>query len=93
MTTQLLDQLRRDNAVCSENEAHVQDIICALQKLDRANISLNVVIHANDLDMIPHSHLEELMNVFVIDRLNKIQQKLTNIQEAFDVLCVENISL
>ena len=70
---------RRDSAVRSKNEAHVQDIICALQKLDRANISLNVVIHAHDLGMIPRSHPEELMSISVIDCLNKMEQKLTNL--------------
>lgn len=82
---------RRDSAVRSVKEAHIQDIITALQKLDAQDNLPRLAIDAQSLGIIPRSHPEELNDISVMDRLNKMEQKFSALQEALDSIYAENI--
>ena len=72
-------QNRRDSTARTEKEAHVQDIINALQRLDATDKVPNLVIDARSLHMIPRSHPEELNNISAIDRLNRLEARMGSI--------------
>ncbi len=60
--------------------ATVDDIMNALVKLDAASRMPNVVILARDLHLIPRSHPEELNNISLISRLNRMEKHMSNLQ-------------
>ena len=84
---------RKDTQVRPEKEAHIQDIICALGKLDRVESLPCFAIDAYSLDLIPKSSPEELNNISLVDRLNSIESKFTKFQEILDKTICENIQL
>ena len=47
---------RKDSSSRSEKEAHVQDVITALQRLDREASMPTILIPSSNLDVIPRSH-------------------------------------
>lgn len=61
-------------------EANVADILCAIAKLDKADVMPNVVISATDLGLIPRAHPEELNNISLCDRLVKIEHRINEMQ-------------
>lgn len=48
---------------------------------------------AADLGLLPRSHPEELNNISLVDRLNRMQQRLSNLQESVDRTICENFDL
>ena len=59
-----------------EEEAHLHDILCAINKLDAGSKMPCVVIDAYSLGQIPRSHPEELNNISLLDRLNRLEQRM-----------------
>ena len=51
------------------------------------------VIDAYSLHTIPRSHPEELCDISLVDRLNRLEKQVTTLQEALDFIVCENISL
>lgn len=82
---------RKDSTVRSEKEAHCQDILIALSKLDKADCLPTIAIDALSLGIIPRSHPEELNNISLVDRLNRMEAKLTKMQELLDRTVAENL--
>ena len=76
-----------------EHEAHLQDIFLALDKLDKLQKMPTVVIPAFQLHLIPRSHPEELNNMSLLDRLNRIEKKMADLQFNTDRVIAENISI
>ena len=83
-------QNRKSSSVRSEEEANVLDIITALIKLDRADQLPNVVISATDLGCIPRSHPEELNNISLVDRLAKLEHKVSEMK---NIICKNSIDI
>ena len=63
--------------VRTQKEARIDDILKALQKLDKCNQMPHLVI---DAVSIPRVNLEELNNVSFVDRKNKMEDKLLQLQ-------------
>lgn len=84
---------RKDSTTRSEKEANIQDIIVALNKLDKADVVPKILIDAADLGMIPRSHPEELNNISLVDRLNRLEQRVHNLQDGLDRTVCENVAL
>lgn len=82
---------RRDSLSRPEKEAHLQDILTALGKLDKAAKVPAVAILAEDLHLIPRSHPEELNDISLADRLNRLEHKISCLSEVVDRTMSENI--
>ena len=65
----------------------------ALTKLDKAEQMPLFVIDYFSLATIPKSHPEELNNISLCDRLNQLEQKLSNMQLSVDGVIADNFSL
>ena len=65
-------QRRNDSNSRSVGESHILDIITAWGKLENKDCLPTVVINTLSLGIIPRSHPEELNNITLLDRLNKI---------------------
>ena len=83
----------RDTSVRTQKEAHIDDILKALQKLDKCNQMPHLVIDALSIGALPKVNPEELNNVSFVDRQNKMEDKLLQLQETMDGLITENISI
>jgi hypothetical protein len=86
-------QRRKDSAARTEKEANVLDIISALSKLDEKDQMPCIAIDAYSLHVIPRSHPEELCDISLVDRLNRIEKRMSTMQEILDTVVCENISL
>lgn len=86
-------QRRKDSSVRTEKEANTQDIINAIVKLEERAQMPCFVIDAYSLHVIPRSHPEELCDISLADRLNRLEQRINSLQEAMDSVICENISL
>ena len=53
----------------------------------------NVVISAHQLHLIPRSHPEELNNMSLLDRLNRMEKKMADLQLNTDRVIAENIAI
>ena len=84
---------RRDGSNTSEKEAHAQDIIAALYQLDGAGKTPDIVISALELGAIPRSHPEELNDISMADRLNKMEERLSSLAEVVDRTVATNMTL
>ena len=84
---------RKDSTIRSEKEAHLSDTISALIKLDKADKLPFIVIEAQNLHTIPRSQPEELNNISLADRLNKLESKFDNLQDVLDRTICENIMI
>ena len=72
---------RQDSSKRSEKEAHVNDILCALQKLDKYNKVPFFVVDTLSLGMLPKAHPEELNSLSFIERQNNIEDRVRQLQE------------
>ena len=52
-----------------------------------------VLIDSRDLGVIPSSHPEELNNISLVDRLNRLEARLSGVQEVLDKTVAENLYL
>ena len=75
---------RRGSNVRSEQDANLQVIIAALMKLDKVDKLPCVAIDAGSLGIIPRSHPEELNNISLLDRLNRLEARVTSLQQGVD---------
>ena len=86
-------QNRKTLSLRTEKEAHAEDIIEALKKLNEENHMPRILIDAKDLDKIPRSHPEELNDVSLADRLNQLEQKMSDHGKVLDTYIAQNIVL
>ncbi len=75
------NQRHRDSNKRPAKEAHVSDHFGALTKLDSEDKIAVVLLDALNLRVIPRSHPEELNQISVIDRLNKLEGKVENMNK------------
>ena len=75
---------RRGSNVRSEQDANLQDIIAALMKLDKVDKLPCVVIDAGSLGIISRSHPEELNNISLLDRLKRLEARVTSLQQGVE---------
>ena len=69
------------------------DIISSWMKLGRGNNTSVVAICAENLGIIPRSHPEELNAITLVDRLNQLEQRMTNMQTNMDRMMAHNMNL
>ena len=84
---------RQDTKIRTQREADTMDIISALQKLDSVGKMPMIACNAMSLGLIPKSHPEELNNISLVDRLQRMEYRLTQIQEGLDIVKAENMVL
>lgn len=84
---------RKDSTVRSEKEAHAQDILSALTKLDKSDQMPTILLEATSLAFIPRFHPEEINNASLIHRITLLEEKFTNLQEIMDRTVCENIAI
>ena len=84
---------RKGSSVRSSGEAYLCDILSALVKLDKADKTPLIVISAYSLGAIPRSHPEELNNISLLDRLNQMEQRMSNMQTTIDNVVAQNLML
>ena len=70
--------------LAKEPQVLISDVVGALGKLDAANKMPVVLIDAMSLGLIPRSHPEELRDISVVDRLNRLEQRAENMQGLLD---------
>lgn len=73
--------------------AQLADIFEAHQKLDRAKKLPAVAILSTDLHLIPRCHPEELLPVSAMDRMNRLEQRLTFVTDILDKVEADNALL
>jgi len=84
---------RRDGPNKSEKDSHTNDIITALYQLDAAGETPHIVLSAKDLGCIPRSHPEELNDISMADRLNRMEDRLTSLTQVVDHTVATNLIL
>ena len=77
------------NRPLAKENTHI--IITALGKLDKAEILSNVMIDAYNLGKIPRWHPGELNQVSLADRMLRLENRVTGLQEVVDRHAAENI--
>ena len=88
-----IKQQRRSNNSRSVKEANLLDIINALTVLDKANKMPTIVIDYMSLSLIPRSHPEELSDISLCDRLNKLENRIAKMMETLDSNIAQNMDL
>ena len=84
---------RKGSSARSVAEAHITDIITAWAKLEAQNMQPVVALNAYSLAAIPRSHPEELNNISLVDRLNRLEKRMCNMQVGMDELTAQNLDL
>jgi hypothetical protein len=72
---------RKSTKIRSEADANLMDMIDAFQKLDRADKMPHITISALDLGKIPRSLPEELNSISIVDRLAKLESKVSLMED------------
>ena len=85
--------VRTDSSVRTQKEAHIDDILKAFQKLDKCNKTPHIALDALSLSEIPKFSPEELNSLSMVDRQNRFDTRLNNLQEALDFVIAENLIL
>ena len=70
---------RKSSNTRPDEEAHLNDILCAINELDAGSKMPCVVIDAYSLSQIPRSHPEELNNISLLDRLNSLKEAVSGL--------------
>ncbi len=83
-------QRQKDSSGRSVKEAHLGDIMQALSKLDNEDDSPTIAIDALSLGTIPRSSPEELNDISVADRMNKLEDKMESVLSLLDHYVEEN---
>ena len=86
-------QQRRNNNSRSIKEANTLDIINALNALDKENKLPIIVVDYMSLGIIPRSHPEELSDISLCDRLNKLESRMNSMLKAVDSSVAMNLDL
>ena len=84
---------RRLTSMRSIAEANVQDILDALQKLDRADRLPSIAILSTELGAIPKAHPEEVLPISMADRMNKLEHRMTELMDVVERVVSENAQL
>ena len=84
---------RRNTDDRSSKEAHVQDIIDALRKLEDADALPLFAVTSDQLAQLPRSQPGELLDYSVSDRVARLETKLNRVIETVDFLSNENAAL
>ena len=84
---------RRDGTNKSEKESHTNDILQALIQLDAAALTPIILVNAMDLGSIPRSHPEELNDISMADRLNRMETRLAALTQVVDHNVANNMDL
>ena len=84
---------RRDGSINSEKQSHVEDIVTVLYQLDAVDNLPTITLNAMDLGCIPRSHPEELNDISMADRLNRMEQRLSALSEVVDRTVGINMTL
>ena len=86
---------RRENKLklTLPSEAYVIDIINTCSHLDKYDSLPIIAISDLTLNAIPQSHPEELDNITLADRLNRLEPRMSCIQITLDSLIAENLTL
>ena len=82
---------RRDSNARSIAEAHVQDMLMAMNKLDNADKLPLFMIDAYSLGKIPRWHPEEVNTISLADRMLRTENKVAALQEAVDRNTAESL--
>jgi hypothetical protein len=73
---------RKNTNIRSEENANVDDIVWALQKMDKVEDGMPLfVVSAYNLTKIPRSMPEELNNISVVDRIGTLERKIRRMEE------------
>ena len=84
---------RRESTMRSIEEAHVQDIISSINKLDTAEKLPCFVVDAQNLGKLPRWNPEELNTISLVDRLRQMENIMTNLQEAVNRNTTDNLMI
>ena len=84
---------RRESTARPLEEANTQDIITALCKLDKARQLPNIMAEAFSMDKIPRWQPEEQNQICLADRMLRLENRVTRLQEAMDNNMAENMVL
>ena len=82
---------RRETHARSIEEAHVYDIIVALQKLDDQDALPNFAVDFQSLGKIPRWHPEEINAASLAERMLVMEQRMYQLQQAVDRHAAENL--
>ena len=85
--------LRKESRARPEKEAHIIDILQAIDTLDKDENLPLIVIDAMSLGKIPRSHPEELNNISLCDRLNQLESRFKNMHDIMDRCVTENLAM
>ena len=83
---------RRDTPARSIEEAHIHDILTALQKLDSADQPPTFAVLASDLGKIPRWHPEEMNQASLAERMLRMEQRMSALQETLDNNMAEQLA-
>ena len=84
---------RKETSSRTFNKANIIDIMQTISQLDKSDSLRNVAINARSLQLIPRSHPEELNNISLVDRLNRLEARMTNMQTQLDGVTAHNMFL
>ena len=84
---------RKETSARTIKEANIIDIMQAISQLDKSDSLPNVAINARSLQFIPRSHPEELNNISLVDRLNRLEARMMNMQTQLDGVTAHNMFL
>ena len=84
---------RKETSARTIKEANIIDIMQAISQLDKSDSLPNMAINARSLQFIPRSHPEELNNISLVDRLNRLEARMTNMQTQLDGVTAHNMFL
>ena len=84
---------RKETPSRTFNKANIIDIMQTISQLDKSDSLRNVAINARSLQLIPRSHPEELNNISLVDRLNRLDARMTNMQTQLNGVTAYNMFL
>ena len=88
-----LNTARRGSPTKPKQDFELDDILDSLATMDGLGINPNIVLSADDLHMIPRSHPEELCDISVVDRLNRMEKQIDYLPNTLDFAIAQNINL
>ena len=88
-------QPRRGSNIRPKHEFELDDILDALATcmLEGGDQMPDISISAYELHLIPRSHPEEIMNISVVDRLNRMERRIDGLQGSLDSTIAQNMEL
>lgn len=84
---------RIDSTGRTVKEAHTEDIITALAKLDKAEKVPLFAIDAYSLGLIPRIYPEEINNISLAERMNSLEKRMSDMSEIIENTVCQNIHI